>query len=228
MTEPKFASNSTKSGMNELKTIVLDMYKDIKRVSNAIAPQSAARMIEKHNRKNPDAPWRLFKKNPEGPDDMDNMGDLNEDGIPDVVVLNHRNQPIFINGYTTRRSKWPDDLLYHYGMSTMSPEEKKAYLQANGRQLYNGDGTPIVDSKGNPVKVLSKKDYLKNIKGFEYYNMEDAPNPSDVGTIKSWNETLPLWYQSASESKHYKVTDPRKRQSAYKRFQTYVFKPLFD
>lgn len=228
MTAQNFALNSPQSGMNELKTLVLDMYKDIKRVSNAIAPQSAAKMVRKHNEINPDAPWRLYKVDPEGPDDITNMGDLNEDGIPDVVVLNSKNQPVFINGYTTRRSKWPDDLLYHSGIAGLSKEEKKAYLQAHGRQLYNGDGSPIVDSEGNPVKTLSKKDYLRDMRGFKYYDINDAPSPADVGTIRSWNEDLPLWYQEASNSKHYKVTDPTKRLSAYKRYQSYVFKPLFD
>ena len=60
------------------------------------------------------------------------------------------------------------------------------------------------------------------MRGFQYYDMEDAPSHSDVGTIKSWNTNLPLGYQNSSESKYYKVTDPRKRQSAYKRCQTYV------
>lgn len=228
MTAQNFALNSPQSGMNELKTLVLDMYKDIKRVSSAIAPQSAAKMIRKHNKDNPDAPWKLYKKDDEGPDDMTNMGDLNNDGIPDVVVLNHKNQPVFINGYTTRRSKWPDDLLYHSGIAAMSPAEKKAYIQEHGRYLFNGDGNPIVDSEGNPVKTLSKKEFLRNMRGFKYYDIDDAPSPADVGTIKSWNEDLPLWYQQASNSKHYKVMDPTKRLSAYKRYQSYVFKPLFD
>ncbi len=228
MTAQNFALNSPQSGMNELKTIVLDMYKDIKRVSQAIAPQSAARLIAKHNAKNPDSPWKLYKKDPEGPDEMDNMGDLNEDGIPDVVVLNHKNQPVFINGYTTRQSKWPDDLLYHSGIAAMSPEQKRAYIQAHGHQLYNGDGQPIVDSHGNPVKTLSKKEILRNMRGFQYYDMDDAPSPADVGTIKSWNTDIPDWYQAASDSKHYKILNPTKRLSAYKRYQTYVFKPLFN
>ena len=83
------ATHATRSraGMNDLANIVLNMYRDIKRVTDAIAPQSAAELIRKHNEKSPDHPWYLPKSYPNGPDVIENCGDLNKDGVPDVVVI---------------------------------------------------------------------------------------------------------------------------------------------
>lgn len=108
----------SKPGMNELATIVLDMQRDIKRMKSVIAPQSAAQLVAKHNATNPRSPWKLLKVDANGPDTIDNMRYLNNDGIPDVVITNKDDNPIIVNGYTTKQGRWPDDLMFYNAFPT--------------------------------------------------------------------------------------------------------------
>lgn len=57
---PKLPIKESKKGMDSLMNIVLD----IKRVSKAIAPQTAAEMIQQHNQKTPTSPWYINKEKP--------------------------------------------------------------------------------------------------------------------------------------------------------------------
>lgn len=202
----------SRPGMDELTNIVLNMYRDIKRVSNAIAPQSAAELVRKHNEKSPDHPWRLLKVDPNGPDTVDNCGDLNEDGVPDVVIQDSNGTPVFVNGYTTKRGNWPDDILYYSSLPTK--EARKQYKQEHGRPLLNERGEQVLNSKGEPIMIYSKKDFVKDYKNVQYYDFDNAPAPDAVGDIASTNaEGLPQWY--INTAKKYKFTEP-KRLSAFK------------
>ncbi len=220
------ATHATRSraGMNDLANIVLNMYRDIKRVTDAIAPQSAAELIRKHNEKSPDHPWYLLKTDPNGPDVIENCGDLNKDGVPDVVVMDSNNNPVFVNGYTTKRSNWPNDALYYSTLPTK--EDRKQAKRDHGRQLLNESGEPILNSKGEPIYIYSKKDFLDEYKGIEYQSPNNTDDMSSVGNIISTNsQNLPGWYLAAADK--YKYTEP-KRLSAFKRYQTYIFKQLFS
>ena len=105
---------TSKVGMDDLAKLILNMKRDITRVKQAISPAGADHMIKKHNLKaKPNAKWFLNKKDPNGPAEITNLTDINNDGIPDVVVYNSRNQPLYVNGYTTTISKFPHDLAYY-------------------------------------------------------------------------------------------------------------------
>ena len=85
-----------KPGMKELQNIVLNLYRDVVRVKNAISPQGAGEIVRKHNSKaKPEAHWRL------------ETDDVNADGIPDLIIKNARGEPMYVNGYTTKQSDFP-------------------------------------------------------------------------------------------------------------------------
>ena len=104
------ARGKSKNGMNKLADIILDLQgrgvgaSDIKRMINAISPEGASALVAKHNQTNPRSPWKLLKKDPNGPDTIDNMVDKNNDGVPDVIVVNKDDNPLIVNGYTTTKS----------------------------------------------------------------------------------------------------------------------------
>ncbi|KAK8881866.1 hypothetical protein M9Y10_044502 [Tritrichomonas musculus] len=78
---------TSKKGMNELARIVLDLQRDVKRVAKAISPQGAQEMVEQHNAKYQDKPqsqWRF------------QHADANGDNIPDVVIRNANNEPLYV------------------------------------------------------------------------------------------------------------------------------------
>mgnify|MGYP001129069056 CR=1 FL=1 len=95
-----FGRTSERKGMGDIAKIVLDLPRDIKRVKNAISPQGAQRLVDKHNATaKHSARWRLNKRNQNGRATLANLTDINKDGVPDVVITNANNQPVFINGY---------------------------------------------------------------------------------------------------------------------------------
>ena len=59
-----------------------------------------------------------MKVDPNRPDTIDNCGYLNEDGVPDVVVLDSNEKPVFVKGYKTKSCNWPDDILYYSSLPT--------------------------------------------------------------------------------------------------------------
>ena len=124
-------------GMPELTRIILDLQRDVTRVKNAISPQGAEALVERHNSKSkPSAHWRLNKINPQSPASLSNLSDLNNDGIPDVVISNANGNPIFVNGYTTTSSKYPIDLAYYSAYPTRA-ERKGTSRSAFKKALYN-------------------------------------------------------------------------------------------
>ncbi len=121
----------TKRGMKELEKIILDLQRDVKRVTKAISPQGAQDIVDKHNRANPKNLWSL------------DTSDRNKDGIPDVVIQNSRGESMYVNGYTTKRSDWPHQYSYYYNFPTRKDRSgkplslfKKAFWQTN----YTEDG----------------------------------------------------------------------------------------
>ena len=124
-------SFSTKKGMKELENIILDLQRDVKRVTKAISPQGAQDIVDKHNRANPKSLWSL------------DTSDRNKDGIPDVVIQNSRGESMYVNGYITKRSDWPHQYSYYYNFPTRKDRRdkplslfKKPFWQTN----YTEDG----------------------------------------------------------------------------------------
>ena len=73
---------------------ILDLQRDMKRVKNAISPQGAQALVDKHNATaKPSAYWKLNKRNPQGPASLAILTDINNNGVPYVVISNASNQP---------------------------------------------------------------------------------------------------------------------------------------
>lgn len=51
--------------------------------------------------------------NPLGGATQDNMPAINNGGVPDVVICDKNNNPVYQKGYTTVQSYWPNTLAYH-------------------------------------------------------------------------------------------------------------------
>lgn len=210
------ARGKSKNGMNKLADIILDLQgrgvgaSDIKRMINAISPQGAATLVAKHNQTNPRSPWKLLKKDPNGPDTIDNMVDKNNDGVPDVIVVNKDDNPLIVNGYTTTKSRWADDLVYYNAFPT------RAARKAERLRHLDGDG--------NPVKSYGRDDYIRDRKGVRYFTYDDVQHPNQLASlgsvVESHPENFPDWYKQ-------KVKAPRS-QSAYDMYKKYVFGPAFD
>ena len=132
-----FGKPVDRKGMPDLARIVLDLQRDIKRVKNAISPQGAQAIVDQHNATSkPSAHWKLNKLNAQGPATLSNLSDLNQDGIPDVVISNANNQPIFVNGYTTTNSNYPVDLAYYNRYPTRDARRGHS-LNDFKNELYN-------------------------------------------------------------------------------------------
>ena len=132
-----FGKPTERKGMTDLARIVLDLQRDIKRVKNAISPQGAQAIVDQHNATaKPSAHWKLNKQNPQGPAALTNLTDINNDGIPDVVISNANNQPIYVNGYTTTNSNYPVDLAYYNRYPTRAARRGHS-LNDFKNELYN-------------------------------------------------------------------------------------------
>ena len=210
------AKARTKNGMAQLASVVLGLQaqgiapSDIKRMVSAMSPQGAANIVNNHNQSNPNSQWRLLKRDPNGPDTIDNMVDKNDDGIPDVIVVNKDGNPMIVNGYTTTKSKWADDLTYYSALPT-----KDARKAERLRHL---------DSNGQPVKIYGRNEYIRDQKGVKYFTYDDVTRPellSQLGTVvESHPERLPQFYRTTQRA-------PRS-QSAYGMYKKYVFGPAFE
>ncbi len=143
--------SNNKVGMKELQHIILDLQRDIKRVKNAISPQGAEDLITKHNAANPSSPWKLNKRNPNAPASLQNLTDINNDGIPDVVISNRKGEPMFVNGYTTKASNYPETLAYYNKYPTREDRHNHSFNDFR-KQLYNvtyDDENSNVSLRGN-------------------------------------------------------------------------------
>lgn len=179
-----------KIGMNELQNIVVNLYRDVKRVKKAITPRGAQALVEKHNAKaKPSAHWRLH------------TDDINNDGVPDIIIRNQKGDPLFVNGYTTVQSDLPFQQAY------------SDYL------LDNPDK--------NTREHKSKRDFIRNGLYQTKYVDEDVEGaqPGDYGNVH--NAVKPAWFDAVANGEKYRMHEP-KRLTAYQRFQRFILKPTFD
>ena len=166
MTQQAVTRSRGKIGMNELAHIVLDLQRDFKRVANALSVQGAQEIVNKHNAKSPNAPWHVTDT------------DVNGDNIPDIIIRNANDDPLVINGWTTKRSDYPVRLQYHTAYPTREARKAQPFAQFKKDELYqfkhdyeNDD----VHARGN---ILS-------------YNKEAFPSGEHGWKISSYNVTLP-------------------------------------
>ncbi|KAK8852600.1 hypothetical protein M9Y10_017588 [Tritrichomonas musculus] len=181
---------SSKTGMDALWHIVLDNQKDVKRRKKAMTLTGAQDIVNKRNAANPNsAPWRAAIEDP------------NNDGVPDVLIRNGSNNPIYINGYTTARSDWPARFNFYTD-----------YDKAARKQYRNDhDGKSIT----LPIYLKDKLQYT--------YNNDFTGNPHDLGNMIGY--TIPNGWPTKEALSHY--TFPiEKRKSAFARFRDYIINEL--
>ena len=170
--QTRHASNgksTSKLGMNQLAQIILNLQRDVKRVSKAISEQGARDIVEKHNAKYPEGSasrWKLTNN------------DVNNDGIPDIIIRNSNNEPLYVNGYTTTKSDYP--IRYEFFKDFPESEQRKQALEHHGslsnyakekfNVAYNDNFDEDLHKLGNMLtyeKPHSWANYkLKNYKGF--------------------------------------------------------------
>lgn len=217
-----------KSGMTDLTNIVLGLRQDIKKISSLMSPQGAEAYVAKHNDRNPDSLWSLNKANPNLPATIDNMTDLNHDDVPDVVIYDKDGKPLVVNGYTTKPSRWPDDLIWYGSYPTR--EARKAATATYGQPVIGADGQPKVDGNGQPILRYSKADHIRRLRGDNYFTPANIVSDSDIARVGdvaySLNE-FPQWYQVAANKDYYPINVPKK-QNPFTIFQKFIFKPAWD
>lgn len=183
---------SSKIGMGELAKIVLDLQRDIKRVSKAISPRGASEMVDKHNQGLPEdsaSRWKFVHR------------DVNGDNIPDVLITNSKNQPLFINGYTTKKSDYP--IRYEFYNDFPTGDDRKQALQEFGS--------------------ISK--YAKNKFNVQYNDNFDG-DLHKLGEMTSWQ--LPKSWQNYKLDNYKGFPTKKKDLSGFDRFKRYVLGDKFN
>ncbi len=122
--------NNTPSriGIPEMMKVILDMQRDIRKISEAQsiegAEQLAARWGKGHNAQ---------------------VGDINDDGIPDVVIYDEHGNPVVVNGYTTTQSNHP--VRYQYFKENPTKEQRRANPMSTWKKGVYG---AVYENKENP------------------------------------------------------------------------------
>lgn len=122
----------SRDGMVDLKNIILDLKRDIRRVTKAMSAAGAQEMVEKHNAQFPNEPSKHWAFSNE---------DINGDNIPDLCINNSKGEHLFINGYTTRKSDWPIKYMWYndYQTPAARKEARETYptMSAYARNKFN-------------------------------------------------------------------------------------------
>lgn len=132
-----------KIGMNELTRIVLDLNQDVRQIKEAQSLVGAQNWVKKH-----------------GPDLYEVVNDdINQDGIPDVIVKNKNGENVIVNGYTTTLSTYPYRNAYYTTFPTqkerkearLSGETYRNYITGLYNPQYDSFGLRLqLDQNGNP------------------------------------------------------------------------------
>ena len=143
MEEDQIIRSHDRIGMDQLANIVLNMQRDFKRVANALSVQGAQEIVDKHNENSPNAPWTVHND------------DVNNDGIPDIIIRNANNNPIIVNGWTTKGSDYP--ARYKYYEANPTKEQRKAnpypkYKRDDLYQIQYDMTNPDVHRRGNVLR----------------------------------------------------------------------------
>lgn len=188
------SSVNGRTGMDSIADIVLNDKRDIKRVRKAATYQGAQDIVNKRNRRYPNSkPWTAHN------------ADVNNDGIPDIIIRNGDNHPLTVNGYTTTRSNWPAYHLYYtdrYGMNKQQRNDLK-------EELENTYGA------ANPRTYMKRQTHLT-------YNIDQNGDLHNIGNVTRYQ--LPNGWDLSRLTEYTIPTN--KRKSAYDRFNTYIIKPV--
>ena len=178
-----------RKGMPDLAKIVLDLQRDIKRVKSAISPQGAEALVTRHNATaKPSSHWKLNKQNPQAPASLTNLTDINNDGIPDVVISNANNQPIYVNGYTTTNSTYPVDLAQYNKYPTRN-DRRGHSLNDFKKELYNVQydvDNEDISKRGNVIGAAPHVDYLDGCDLNKYH----MPQPKRITSFNRFKKYM--------------------------------------
>ena len=164
---PEFArqrGSKNKVGMEQLASIVLNMQRDFKRVANALSVQGAQAIVNKHNAISPNSQWRVRHE------------DLNGDKIPDIVIVNDKNKPIVVNGWTTKQSDYPERYQYYQKYPSREQRKEHPFQDFKRDELYQyqyDDENPNVHIRGN-VTSYNKNAFPKDWQ-LGRYNVDHKP-----------------------------------------------------
>lgn len=116
---------------------------------------------------------------PPGGATIDNMPDINKDGVPDVIIQDKNNNPVYVNGYATVQSDWPNALLYHVTYPDRAFHAE--YKQQQG-------------------KSITKHDFINNVLSVTHFGYDDDTFLEllrQIGTVTGYNiHRTPQWYQN--------------------------------
>ena len=165
--------------MDKIMPAVLSGRQDIRRIDNAQSVVGAQRWVDKH-----------------GFHDMYTVtnDDVDNDGIPDIIVKNKKGDPIIVNGYTTVDSTYP----YRYKYYTAYPtaEDRKGY--GKGFKGYVNDmWDPVYDENGMKItqyrnKAAAEKFY-QDIKEKGHYSKKLKPNDKNIYQVFVSKVIKPLY-----------------------------------
>ncbi len=111
---------SVPEGLDKLYQILVEMKRDIKKVAKGNCIDDATAYADK-----------LTKQR--GIPHKATQADINQDGIPEIVIHDVYGNPVVINGYTTVASKWPERMQY-YSTRELS-QDKKRVSKTTGKRL---------------------------------------------------------------------------------------------
>ena len=226
----KFGKPLERKGMPDLANIVLGLQRDIQRVKKAISPRGAEAIVNSHNATaKPSAHWKLNKRNPEAPASLANLTDYNNDGVPDVVITNASNQPLFVNGYTTTNSTYPIDLAYYNQYPTRA-DRRGHPLNEFKKDLYNVKYVEQSDDFRKVGDVLSSEPRLDYLSGYEL-NTYHLPPPKRMSSFNRFKKfVLPQYINSVLDQFH---VPPAGRlalssKAAAHAWNQFILNPIFE
>ena len=166
-----------KVGMDELTNIVLNLQRDFKRVAGALSVQGAQAIVNKHNATSkPSAHWRVQHE------------DINGDNIPDIVIRNSKNEPVVVNGWTTKRSDYPTRYMYYNTYPTREDRKGHPYPDFKRDELHQVkyDDTSIDVHKRGNVESYNEQAYPANWQLGSY----NVPKPKRLGAYQRFQRYI--------------------------------------
>ena len=184
----KGVTRKNQSAMKNLADMVSSkMHVDVSRNNELLNPDSAKKWIKRHG-------YEGFYTT--------KTKDLDEDGIPEQLIVDKKGNLVYVNGYTVKESDLPYRMLYY-----KQPKETRKELQNEYKEL------------GKPYGY---KQYIRD----EYYNpIYDGDGISIVG-YTGHDPKMDIFTQNLKKQ-HYKIIKPRSR-TPYQVFSIRFVKPMYD
>ncbi len=141
-------------GVHEIMPVLLDLQRDIKMISEAQCLNGATNLAQR---------WGKGHRAEEG--------DINNDGIPDVVIYDENDNPVVVNGYTTTQSNHP--VRYQYFTENPTKDSRKANPMSKWKRNIYG---AAYDDDENPFKrtsIKAKPEWLSKAESAHYRTIKE-------------------------------------------------------